>query len=204
MRTYFRLFIGLLTPLGGLFIVVSVLYFKIEYNFTQAMRLGVLFGFFIAIGVSLFTAFVLSIMRLGKTPQKDIFSGVRKLRKKEQHKNNMPKTTQTPQTDTPLEHSFLKKTVPVEQHIILLMDSTMAFEVLLYAITDLKIGKISEIKESEGYLFIKTENSIIRVHISPLTKHTSQMQINSENNDIENMQKIVTYIKDKEYSFTQD
>lgn len=203
MRAYFRLFIGLLIPLSALFIVVAVLYFKIEYDFTKAMRLGVLFGFFIAIAVSLFTALFLLIMRRGREPKKDIFSGVRNRKEKRNQKSKTNKSIDTVLTGTTQVQNAPKTSITTQENIMLLMDITIAFEVLLYAIADQQLGQLTESKESEGYVILKTDKSIIKMRISPLTKHTSQMQISSEIDDIENIQKIITYMKEKEYSFTQ-
>jgi hypothetical protein len=206
MRAYFQLFFGLLIPLSGLFIVAAVLYFKIEYDFTKAMRLGVLSGFFIAIGVSLFTALLLLIMRRGRQPKKDIFSGVRERKERRAKKSTFDKdikTTDTKTADITQTLNPSKTSVTTQKSIMLLMDNSIAFEVLLYAIADQKLGQLTESKESEGHVIVKTDKSIIKIIISPLTKHTSQMQISSEVDDLENIQKIITYVKEKEYSFTQ-
>ena len=203
MRAYFQLFIGLLIPLSALFIVAAVIYFKIEYDFTKAMRLGVLSGFFIAIAVSVFTALFLLIMRRGKQPQKDIFSGVREREEKRNKKSKANKAVDTIQTETTTIQNAPKTSILTQENIMLLMDNSIAFEVLLYAIADQQLGQLTESKEAEGHVILKTDKSIIKMRISPLTKHTSQMQISSEVDDTENIQKIITYMKEKEYSFTQ-
>ncbi|MBA1420334.1 MAG: hypothetical protein FAF03_05600 [Epsilonproteobacteria bacterium] len=203
MRAYFQLFIGLLIPLSGLFIVSAVLYFKIEYDFTKAMRLGVLSGFFIAIAVSLFTALFLLIMRRGRQPKKDIFSGVKERKERRNTKSKTNKSIDTVLTGTTKVQSASKTSITTQENIMLLMDNSIAFEVLLYAIADQQLGQLTESKEAEGHIIIKTDKSIIKMSISPLTKHTSQMQISSEIDDTENIQKIITYMKEKEYSFTQ-
>ena len=56
MRAFFQLFFGLLLTLSTLFIVAAIIYFRIEYDFTKSLRLGVLSGFFVAIIVSFFIA----------------------------------------------------------------------------------------------------------------------------------------------------
>ena len=203
MRAYFRLFIGLLIPLSALFIVSAVLYFKIEYDFTKSMRLGVLSGFFIAIVVSLFTALFLLIMRRGRQPKKDIFRGVKEHKERRKQKSKDKKAVDTVLTGTTEVQNVPKTSITTQENIMLLMDKSIAFEVLLYAIADQQLGQLTESKESEGYVILKADKSIIKMRISPLTKHTSQMQISSEIDDIENIQKIITYMKEKEYSFTQ-
>jgi len=203
MRAYFQLFIGLLIPLSALFIISAVIYFKIEYDFTKAMRLGVLSGFFIAISISLFTALFLLIMRRGKQPKKDIFSGVRERKERRSKKAKTNKSIDTVLTETTKVQNTSKTSITTQENIMLLMDNSIAFEVLLYAIADQQLGQLTESKEAEGHVILKTDKSILKIDISPLTKHTSQMQISSEIDDIENIQKIIAYMKEKEYSFTQ-
>lgn len=204
MRVYFQLFFGLLIPLSVLFIVSTVLYLKIEYDFTNAMRLGVLAGFFLAIAVSLFIALFLLIIRQGTQPKKDIFRGARN-RKKRLIQNDK---TNNAADDTHLKTTEIEntsKTSTATQKIIpLLMDKHIAFEVLIYTIVNQKLGQLAKTKASEGYILLKTDKSIIKITISSLTPQTSQMQINSGFDDTENIQKIITHMKEKEYYFTQD
>jgi len=208
MRAYFQLFFGLLVPLSGLFIVTSIIYFNTGYNFTKALRLGVLSGFFIAIAVSLFTALFLLIMRRGKKPQKSILK-----RRKKTH----PKTTQNiketaPTTDTHNDISTME-TVPtrpviasddktIEQKMMLLMDRDLAFEVALYAITDQNIGTLTESVTGAGHITVKSDDEILQLTISTLTRHTSQVVIVSEINSTP-AKKIIRYMKEKEHSFLQ-
>lgn len=206
MRAYLQLFFGLIVPLSGLFIVASVLYFKIEYDFTKAMRLGVLYGFFIAIAVSLFTALALSILRIIKRPEKDIFSGVKKRKARDTQKAHSKQTIETNKTESnepTVSINTAKSPITAQENMMLLMDKTIAFEVLLYAISDQKLGQLTESKESQGYVVLKTDKAFIKISISPLTKHTAQIQIHSEIDDMENIGKIMTYMKEKEYAFTQ-
>jgi len=206
MRAYFQLFFGLLVPLSGLFIVTSIIYFNIGYNFTKALRLGVLSGFFIAIAVSLFTALFLLIMRRGKKPQKSILK-----RRRKTH----PETTQNiketvPTTDTHSDASTIIPTRPViasddktiEQKMMLLMDRDLAFEVALYAITDQNIGTLTESVTGAGHITVKSDDEILQLTISTLTRHTSQVTITSEMNS-KAAKKLIRYIKEKEHSFLQ-
>jgi len=64
MRVYLQLFFGLLIPLSALFIVISILYFKVEYDFTKAIRLGVLTGIMLSLAVSFITSIFLQAKRL--------------------------------------------------------------------------------------------------------------------------------------------
>ena len=61
MRAYLQLFFGLLIPLSALFIIISILYFKVEYDFTKAIRLGVLTGIMLSLAVSYVTSIFLQI-----------------------------------------------------------------------------------------------------------------------------------------------
>ena len=206
MRAYFQLFFSLLVPLSGLFIVTSIIYFNTEYDFTKALRLGVLSGFFIAIAVSLFTALFLLIMRRGKKPQKSILKRRRKTHPKTTQ--NIKETVST--TDAHSDVSTIIPTRPViasddktiEQKMMLLMDRELAFEVALYAITDQKIGTLTESVTGAGHITVKSDDEILQLTISTLTRHTSQVVIVSEINSTP-AKKIICYMKEKEHSFLQ-
>jgi hypothetical protein len=183
MRAFFQLFFGLLITLSALFIVVAIIYFRIEYDFTKSLRLGVLSGFFIAIIVSFFTALFLLIMRAGKKPQKSIL-----------RKNKKSKQT--------AKISGSQNGKNIEQKIILLMDKELAIEVLLHAISHQHIGILTQSHDKEKIMSLKTADEIIELSINKLTRHTSQLIITS-NKDSEDVKKIVTYMKMKELSFLQ-
>ena len=185
MRAFFQLFIGLLLTLSILFIVAAVIYFRIEYDFTKSLRLGVLSGFFIALIVSFFTALFLLIIRGGKKPQKSIL---------QRNKNQKSK-----QTAKILRSQNDKN---IEQKIILLMDKELAFEVLLHAISHQHIDILTQSHDKEKKMHIKTENEIIELLIHRLTRHTSQLSITS-NKDSSVIKEIITYMKMRELSFLQ-
>jgi mannitol-specific phosphotransferase system IIBC component len=183
MRAFFQLFIGLLITLSALFIVAAIIYFRVEYDFTKSLRLGVLSGFFIAIIVSFFTALFLLIMRVGKKPQKSIL-----------RKNKKSKQT--------AKISESQNGKNIEQKIILLMDKELTIEVLLHAISHQHIGILTQSHDKEKIMSLKTEDEVIELSINKLTRHTSQLIITS-NKDSEAVKKIVTYMKMKEFSFLQ-
>ena len=183
MRAFFQLFFGLLITFGVLFIVAAIIYFRIEYNLTPSIRLGVLYGFFIAIVVSFFTALFLLIMRGGKKPQKSILK----------RKQNSKQSTKTAESQNDKN---------IEQKIILLMDKEFALEVLLYAISHQHIGILTQNQNNKEIMSIKTEDEIIELSINKLTRHTSQLTITSYK-DSENVKKIISYMKMKELSFLQ-
>jgi mannitol-specific phosphotransferase system IIBC component len=183
MRAFLQLFIGLLITLSALFIVAAIIYFRVEYDFTKSLRLGVLSGFFIAIIVSFFTALFLLIMRAGKKPQKSIL-----------RKNKKSKQT--------AKISESQNGKNIEQKIILLMDKELTIEVLLHAISHQHIGILTQSHDKEKIMSLKTADEIIELSINKLTRHTSQLIITS-NKDSEDVKKIVTYMKMKELSFLQ-
>ena len=208
MRAYIKLFFRLLVPLGGVFIVASVLYFRIEYNFIKAFRLGVLSGFFIAIVVSFFTVLFLLIMRRDKQPQK---STLKKKKKVHSEATQVPKK-ETPTADekgnTSTSTPMTKKTVlatdekTIEQKMILLMDKELALEVLLSAISEQHIGVLTSDSNNDTQMTVKNDNELLQLSISTLTRHTSQVVITSEINS-KAAKKIIHYMKEKEHSFLQ-
>ena len=212
MRAYFQLFFGLLVPLSGLFILASIVYFKTGYDFTKALRLGVLSGFFIAIAVSLFTALFLLIMRRGKTPQKSILKRRKRVytKTKQNIKENIKETIPTLDTHSNVSTTITTPTRPIiasddktiEQKMILLMDRELAFEIALYAITDQNIGTLTESVTGAGHITVKNDDEILQLTISTLTRHTSQVVIVSEINSTL-VKKIISYMKEKEHSFLQ-
>lgn len=233
IRAYFILLITLLTPLTALFSLLAIIYFKLDYDFVKAIRAGVLYGFFIAIAISPVVALVLMIMRHTKQIKTGISdkADVNKKRDNTQHTKKKPldttpvdassaKTTSAtvspapmtsnqaaPKATTPVETTQIQTlpeiSSPTEENIMLLMESSIALEVLLYAITDQKLGQIAEIDESRGDVVLKTDNSVIKMNVHPLTEHTSQITISSQTGDAEKIQKIIAYTKEKEHSFTQ-
>jgi len=202
MHIYFRLFIRLFIPFSALFMFISTLYFQTEYHFTNAMRLGIIYGFFLAIVVSFFTALFLLILRQTKQTKEDIFSGIRTEKKTLTQSSNILTSNKTRYTNM-TEVKPLDISLTTQKKIMLLMDKIIAFEVLLYAIVDQNLGQLTESKESKGYVMLKTTTSLMKIMVTPLTRHTSQIQIDSEGNDTQSMQNIISYIKKKEYSFTQ-
>jgi len=188
MRAFFQLFFGLLIALSAFFILIAIIYFRIDYDFTKSLRLGVLSGFFIATIISFFTTIFLLVMRGGKKPQKSILS---------KNKNH---------TSSQIDKISGSQAIPshkdknIEQKMILLMDKEFALEVLLHAISHQHIGILTQNKED--MMNLKTEDGIIELSIHRLTRHTSQLIITSDK-DSEDVKKIITYMKEKELSSLQ-
>ena len=182
MRAFFQLFFGLLLTLSTLFIVAAIIYFRIEYDFTKSLRLGVLSGFFLAIIVSFFIALFLILMRGGKQPQKSILRRKKRSRK--------IKTI-----------SDSKNNKTLEQKIILLMDKELALEVLYHAIHHQRMSILTQSQNKEKTMSIVIEDEI-ELSINKLTRHTSQLIITS-NEESRDIKEIITYMKIRELSFLQ-
>jgi len=203
MRKLLHLFFGLLVPLSMLFIIAAIFYFKLDYSFTKAIRLGVLSGFFIGLFVSFFTAILLLILRKGQQPKGKAIKIKKKHKKTTGHKyketNNSediksPKTKKSVRTSSPQASTVTKS--------MLIMDHEIAFEVILYIITEQNIGTLTKSKDQEGYLSVKTKDDLIQIDVSPLTKHTSQVSIKAKAKS-ESTKTILHYLKEKEHSFLQ-
>jgi ABC-type Mn2+/Zn2+ transport system ATPase subunit len=82
------------------------------------------------------------------------------------------------------------------------MDKELTIEVLLHAISHQHIGILTQSHDKEKIMSLKTADEIIKLSINKLTRHTSQLIITS-NKDSEDVKKIVTYMKMKEFSFLQ-
>jgi len=206
MRKLLQLYFGLLVPLSMLFIVASIVYFKLDYDLTKAMRLGVLSGFFIGAIVSLFTAIFLLIMRRGKQPKENIIKSPKRRHQTEAKVTEKKVTTNkhTLSKATSITSSIATKNL-VDTHIqkvMLLMEHELAFEVAVYAISEEKIGTITDTDASKGLLDITTKDEHIKLSILSLTRHTTQVLIETNPNS-EYTKKIIKYLKGKELSFLQ-
>lgn len=85
---------------------------------------------------------------------------------------------------------------------MLLMNKSIAFEVLLYAVSEKHIETLTESKKAEGEIVLKTKEGIMRMLITPLTKHTARIILSAKIN-AKHIEQIIQYVKKKEYSFTQ-
>jgi len=201
MRSYFQLFFSLLVPLSGLFVIVAVLYLKIDHELTKAIRLGVLVGFLLAVSLSLVLPIFLLIMRRSKHTQQK--------RKKRKHKAKIASMQQSLTDSLPLAKKVVDSLDPIElidtsivQTIMLLMDKELALDVAYYAISEEKIGTLTENKNEESHITVKNGEDIIELTITSLTRHTSQVKVLSKSKSA-STKKILTYMKQKEYSFLQ-
>jgi len=185
MRTYLRLFFNLLMPSSMIMTIGSVAYFSVNYDFTKAMKLGVLSGVLLGLGLSLVAALFLLVTRRVKKPVQDSV--------------NIQKETNSNSKEIPVVNSKNA----IEQKLMLLMDKTLAFDVALYAITDQNIGEIKTHETKENSIItVHTKEENIQITTTPLTRHTSQVILKTERNS-QYTDKIISYIKEKEHSFLQ-
>ncbi|MCW8821912.1 MAG: hypothetical protein OQK45_06770 [Sulfurovum sp.] len=185
MRTYIQILFSILMPMSMIMTIGSIVYFNLDYSFTKAMKLGVVSGVLIGLSISLIMALLLLVMkRSKKTVQQPIpvHENVHRIKK-----------------DIPLEtqQNF------IEQKLMLLMDKQLAFNVSLYAITDQDIGDITT-NDTKGNanITVNTPEETIYITITSLTKHTAEIILKTvKKSDYVN--KIISYIKEKEHSFLQ-
>lgn len=184
MRTYLHLFFRLLMPVSMIITIVSIAYFSLNYDFTKAMKLGVISGVLIGLCISFIMALLQLVIRRGqKTIQEPVHI----------HKN----------TDNNIKDIPVATQNSSEQKLMLLMDKKLAAEVSLHAITEQKIGDITTNDTNESFVIIvQSPEENIHITITSLTKHTSQIVLKSARNS-QHITKIISYIKEKEDSFLQ-
>ena len=204
MRAYLQLFFGLLIPLSAIFVVISILYFKVEYDFTKSLKLGVLTGIMLSLVVSFIASIFLQIKRLfqgGTLSPKKAKMKAKIKSDKQKIKERKENTTSTEEERTDLT-SQNKTDKSISQKVILLMDEELAFEVILNAISYHSLGKIRSSETTKGIINIKSKKETIEIIITATTKHTSQVEIYTDTNT-KSTEKIITYLKEKEHSFLQ-
>ncbi len=210
MRAYLHLFFGLLIPLSALFVVISVLYFKIEYDFTKALRLGVLTGIMVSLAVSFITSIFLQIKRLIQnhtlSPRK---AKMKASIKRDTKKIKKAKVRKTKKDTLPIdkeeeinETSEKETNKSIGQTVMLLMDQELAYEVTLNAIKYHSIGNINTGDSSQNTILVKNKKESLKITFTAPTKHTAKVAIETESNT-KSVQKIITYLKEKEHSFLQ-
>jgi len=201
MRVYLQLFFGLLIPLSALFIVVSILYFKVEYDFTKAIRLGVLTGIMLSLSVSFIASVFLQTKRLissrALSPRKAKIKSY-----KHKTKKGKKSTTPTENEEETDPTSQNKTNRPISQKVMLLMNEELAFKVALNAITYHTLGKIKLNETTKGVINVEGKKGIKKIIVSATTRHTSQVEIHSDQN-IKSIGKIIAYLKEREHSFLQ-
>lgn len=184
MRAYMHIFFNLLMPISLIVTLGSVVYFSLNYDFSKALKLGILFGVLIGFILSFIGSLILLVMRgrnpLGKEPDTV-------------HENTIVNSQTAPSNSK----------TPIEQTLMLLMDKKLAFDVALFAIIDQNLGDIKT-KESQEKctITLRTQDETIQIITTSLTRHTAQIVLKAAQNSGE-LQKVISYIKEKEHSFLQ-
>jgi len=205
MKIYINIFLTLVMPINILFTAVATVYYSTNFAFSKAIRLGTIAGVLIGISVSLLLALILLIIRIIHNHKRK--STIHSSAFTQEQDFIIPDST-VYEKDT----KILKKTsntdkIPIysdeiEEKFILLMDKKLAYEVSLNAINHGKVGDIIHEDMNEGSILLRTKNEEIRIVISSLTKHTSEVKISSTI-DNSTMKNIISMLKEKEYSFIE-
>jgi mannitol-specific phosphotransferase system IIBC component len=171
-------------PISFVLTIASIAYFSLSYDFSKAMKLGVLSGVLIGLVISFIGSLILLLMRRGKPSL--------------QESDTVYENTNV---NTKTSSSNIK--APIEQKLMLLMDKKLAFDVALFAITDQNLGDITAKETKDKYtITLRTQNETIQIITTSLTRHTAQIVLKAANTS-EVLQKIISYIKEKEHSFLQ-
>ena len=189
MRTYIHLFMNLLLPLSLLFVVASIGYFTFSYDFSKAIKLGILSGVLVGISVSFVMAFVLLILS--------------KVQKKGNTRSPLQEETIAVQEVT-TEHRKPKQKTRVAKEIkcMLLMDRELTFDVILHAFKKEEDCTLSASDPQKGTMTIQTKEGIIQTTITSLTQHTSQIILLTQSNAAQ-VKKLIANLKEKEQAFLQ-
>ncbi len=204
MRLFFTLFI----PVTIVIAALLTLYFTVEYSFSQAMSLGVLYGLFSGIAVTIILSIALLVLRGGKINMENTFKKAPK--EKESKDNNSKKNEELIQTEVSpnqnitnhVQKSNSSIAKGMDQNLMLLMNKELTFEIILTALKNQFSRSLTTQDSEKGSIDIKIEDESISIAVSPLTKHTSQVIINGTNNS-KYIQDIVLLLKEKEHSFLQ-
>jgi len=192
MKNYINIFLTLVMPVSVLFTALATVYYSTDFAFSKAIRLGTIAGILTGISLSLLLALILLIIRI-----------IRKYKRKSVmltptiHKKKTQTAQKTSSHDEELTHSD-----ELEEKFMLLMDKELAYEVSLNAINHGKIGDIIHKNKDDGSILLRTQKEEIRLTITPLTKHSSEVHISSTM-DNSTMRNIISVLKEKEHLFIQ-
>jgi len=172
-------------PISIVIALAAVVYFSLSYDLSKAIKLGILYGVMIGFPVTFIASLVLNITRKMKPVVEDV-------------SDTLPE-----HTDSEIEFSSSNRRTPIEQKLMLLMDKKLAFDVARFSIIDQNLGKTTTKESKEKCtISLRTQNETIQIISTSLTRHTSQIVLKAAENSQE-LQKIITYIKQKEHSFLQ-
>lgn len=192
-------------PISVLFIIISTIYFLTNFDFSEALRLGIVAGALSSIAFCIVVSLVILIIRAVR---------IKKSKAKAMKFDIQDNTSFVPTNPTIYEkksqtmQGFSGKQLTtdlstldiIKEKIMLLMDKEMVYEVSLNAIRNKNIGDIVHQDKEIGSILLRNNSEEIIINISSLTRHTSEVSISStlDNNNIQN---IISLLKDKEYTF---
>jgi len=189
MRQLLQIFFGLLIPLTGLFVVLSIGYYSLEYDFSKAIKLAMLVGVILGFGISLISSIVIFILRWGRSQEVMTYKEQQEEDKKIIHQHEKIKVMRHEDSGF------------IEKDFILLMDKRLAYEISLYAIKKEKLGKEGHKYDFDnGIISVKNRHDIIKMTISHLTKHTVKVFMQYKN-DSTHATAILESIKTREKLF---
>ena len=192
-------------PMSILFTAVATVYYSTSFAFSKAIRLGTIAGVLVGISVSLLLALILVIIRVIRNyKRKSVVLSPAFAPGKASivlDPTIYEKKTQTVQK-VPHPQERTLQSDEIEEKFMLLMDKELAYEVSLNAINHGNIGDIVHENKEEGSILLRSRDEEIRLTISSLTKHTSEVQISSTI-DNSTMKNIIAMLKEKEHSFIQ-
>lgn len=205
MTAFIRLFFNLLFPLSILSIILSMLYFMMDYDASRAMKLGVLSGILLSIPLSFLLATALLILRKVSPEQ-----GKQGKQGEQGEQEEQVAQTKVQTQVQAKEESKVSEPVPIENikgvtqesKCMLLMDRELAFEILMNFLKKIKHSTIAINDPKRGIITIQNKKGIIQTNITALSKHTSEIILRTQNNIID-VEKLIHALKEKEHSLLQ-
>lgn len=196
MKSFIHLFSILVIPVNILFVIISIIYFSINFELSQAIKLGVLSGVLAGTGLSVVIASALLVMR---RIQKSTYQSEEGDQENDEIETRLETQEAHSGKETSKEVSNPANT-PIDQTFMVLMDTELVYEIALYAVSNQNIGKITQDEKHKGFMVIQAEDEIITLSITSVTRHSANILITSIPNS-KNTEKLISYIKEKEYSF---
>ena len=178
MRALMHLFSALLIPVSLFLAVLLTLYFTVDYSFSQAMKLGVLYGLFAGIIITLILSVTINFLR-------------------ERKEKNLHKL----QTETSLSQEIDESVKNGTDHkLMLLMRKELIFEIILSMVKKSMPQAKTSHHINKGNIHIQIDEETTSISVISITRQTSEVVINSVNNS-KQAQHIFSLLKEKEQAF---
>jgi hypothetical protein len=191
-------------PISILFTAIATVYFAMQFEFTKAIKLGILAGVMSGVAFSFIVALFITIIRtirMYKVKTKVLSSKTKPVNTSIVLDPTIyEKKNQSTQLNIAVE--ALPESDSIEEKFMLLMDKELAYEISLNTIENQGMGEIINYNKEEGSILLRNKDEEIRINISSLTKHTAQVLITSSFDNTK-MKNIISMLKEKEHSFIQ-